>query len=194
MAITTDQIKELREATGVSVMQCKKALEESSGDMEKAKIVLQKQSKVAASKKGDRSLGAGIVSSYIHAGGTVGVLVELACETDFVSKNEEFQKIAYDIAMHIAASAPEFLKRDEITVEAEQKAKEVFVKDIEGKPVDLQDQIMKGKLDAYFNEKVLLNQKFIKDPEKTVGDIIETAVQKFGERVEILRFSRFSVN
>ena len=136
MAITTDQIKELREATGVSVMQCKKALEESSGDMEKAKIVLQKQSKVAASKKGDRSLGAGIVSSYIHAGGTVGVLVELACETDFVSKNEEFQKIAYDIAMHIAASAPEFLKRDEITVEAEQKAKEVFVKDIEGKPVD----------------------------------------------------------
>mgnify|MGYP001201628273 CR=1 FL=1 len=193
MEITTEHIKELRDATGVSVMQCKKALEESGGDMEKAKIVLQKQSKVAASKKGDRDLGAGIVASYIHAGGTVGSLVELACETDFVSKNEEFQKLAYDIAMHVAASTPQYLKRDEVTDEDEKKAREVFAKDIEGKPADIQEKIMEGKLDAHFGEKVLLEQPFIKDGDKTIKDLIETAVQKFGERVELTRFARFSI-
>ena len=193
MEITTEHIKELRDATGVSVMQCKKALEEAGGDMEKAKIVLQKQSKVAASKKGDRELGAGTVASYIHAGGTVGSLIELACETDFVSKNEEFQKLAYDIAMHVAASAPQYLKRDEITEEDEQKAQEVFAKDIEGKPVEIQEKIMEGKLNAHFGEKVLLEQAFIKDGDKTVKDLVETAVQKFGERIELVRFARFSI-
>jgi len=194
MAITTEQIKELREATGVSVMQCKKALEEAGGDQEKAKVALAKQSKKAASKKADRELGSGTVAAYIHAGGAVGTLVELACETDFVSKNEEFQKIAYDIAMHVAAAAPEFLKRDEVTEEQTTKVKEVFQKEVEGKPEDIQDKIMQGKLDAYFDEKVLLDQKFIKDPEKRISDLIEAATQKFGERTEIVRYSRFSVN
>lgn len=194
MAITTEQIKELRDATGVSVMQCKKALEEAGGDQEKAKIALQKQSKAAASKKADRELGAGTVASYIHAGGAVGSMVELACETDFVSKNEEFQKLAYDIAMHVAASAPEFLKREEVSEEEESKVKEVFKKDVEGKPADIQDKIMQGKLDAHFDEKVLLRQKFIKDPERRISDLVESGVQKFGERIEIVRYARFSVN
>lgn len=194
MAITTDQIKELRDATGVSVMQCKKALEEAGGDLEKARIALAKQSKQAAAKKADRDLGAGTVASYIHAGGAVGALVELACETDFVSKNEEFQKLAYDIAMHVAAAAPEFMKRDEVTEEQTAKVKEVFQKEVEGKPEDIQEKIMQGKLDAYFDEKVLLDQKFIKDPDKKISDLIEAAVQKFGERTEVVRYARFSVN
>ncbi len=194
MAITTEQIKELRDATGVSVMQCKKALEEAGGDQEKAKIALQKQSKAAASKKADRELGAGTVASYIHAGGAVGSMVELACETDFVSKNEEFQKLAYDLAMHIAASAPEFLKREEVSEEEESKVKEVFKKEVEGKPADIQDKIMQGKLDAHFDEKVLLRQKFIKDPDRRISDLVESGVQKFGVRIEIVQYARFSVN
>lgn len=193
MAISTEQIKELRDATGVSVMQCKKALEEAGGDMDKAKILLQKQSKVAASKKADRELGAGTISSYIHAGGAVGTLVELACETDFVSKNDEFQTLAYDIAMHVAASAPQFLKKEEITDEDQKKAKELFVEEVADKPADLQEKIVQGKLDAHFGEKTLMTQKFIKDPEKTISDLVESATQKFGERVEVVQFARFSI-
>lgn len=193
MTITTEQIKELRDATGVSVMQCKAALEESDGDMEKAMIALQKQSKQAASKKSDRNLGSGTVASYIHGGGSVGSLVELDCETDFVAKNEEFQKLAYEIAMQVAATAPEYLKREDVTEEAEAKVKEVFLSEVEGKPEDIKEKILSGKLDAYFDEKVLLDQKYIKDPEKTIKDLIESGVQKFGERIELVRFVRFAL-
>jgi len=193
MAITTEQIKELRDATGVSVMQCKKALEEADGDQEKAKIALQKQSKAVASKKADRNLGAGTVASYVHAGGMVGTLVELACETDFVSKNKEFKQLAYDIAMQVAASAPEFLNRKEVTAEQEAKVKEVFQKELKGKPAEIQEKIMQGKLDSYFDEKVLLDQSFIKDSDRKISDLIESGIQKFGERIEIVRFTRFSV-
>ena len=193
MAITTELIKELRDKTGVSIMQCKKALEESGGDIEKAIIALQKQSKAIASKKGGRTLAAGVVASYLHAGGNVGTLVELSCETDFVSKNEEFKKLAHDIAMHVAASNPQFLKRGDVSEEAEKKAREVFAKEIEGKPVDLQEKIIKGKLDAYFDEKTLMRQAFIKDPDKKISDLVESAIQKFGERIEVSRFVRFAV-
>lgn len=193
MAITTEQIKELRDATGVSVMKCKKALEESGGDQEKAKIALQKESKQSASKKADRSLGAGTIASYVHGDGAIGVILELDSETDFVSKNEDFKKLAYDLAMHVAATAPEYLKREEVTTEEEERAKEVFIKETEGKPEDVKAKILEGKLNAYFDEKVLLDQKYIKDPEKKISGLIEEAVQKFGERIEIARFSRFSV-
>jgi len=194
MAITTEQIKELRDATGVSIMQCKKALEEARGDHEKAKIALQKQSKAVASKKSDRELGSGTIASYIHAGGSVGSMIELACETDFVSKNEEFKKLAYDIAMHVAAQSPEFLKRDDVTEEQETKVKEVFQKEVDDKPSDIQDKIMKGKIDSYFDEKVLMDQRFIKDSDRKISDLIESGTQKFGERIEVLRFVRYSVN
>lgn len=193
MAVTTDQIKELRDSTGVSVMQCKKALEEADGDMDKARIILQKLSSKAAAKKSDRDLGAGTVSSYLHAGGNVGTLVEIKCETDFVAKNEYFQTLARDIAMQVAATNPSFIKEEEIDEVIKQKAIEVFQKDLADKPVDMHEKIMEGKLSAYFKEKVLLNQDFIKDPSKTVGILIEEAVQKLGERVEIARIARFSV-
>jgi len=193
MAVTTEQIKELRELTGVSVMQCKQALEEADGDMDKARIILQKLSSKAASKKADRDLGAGTVASYIHGGGAVGAMVELMCETDFVSKNETFQTLARDIAMHVAASVPQYVRESEIDETAKQKAIEVFKKEVADKPAEMQEKILEGKLANYFKEKVLLNQDFIKDPSKTVAILVQEATQKLGERVEIGRIARFSV-
>lgn len=194
MAITTEAIKELRDATGVSIMQCKKALEEAGGDMEKAKVILQKYSKAAADKKADRELSAGTVASYIHMGGNVGVIVELMCETDFVSKNEHFQTLAKDIAMHIAALAPQFMKKSDIKEEDMAAAKEVFAEETEGKPEELKEKILEGKLGAYLAEKTLLDQPFIKDPSKTIQVMLDEAVQKLGEKVEITRFTRYSIN
>lgn len=150
MNITTDQIKELRDATGVSVMQCKKALEEAGGDMEKAKEILRKVSKSAALKKADRELKSGTIVSYIHGEGAVGVMIELLCETDFVARNDGFRQLARDIAMHIAAMNPETTEE-------------------------------------------LLEQEFIKSPDKTIKNLIDEAVQKFGEKTEVGRFARYSV-
>jgi elongation factor Ts len=148
--ITAEEIKKLRELTGVSVMQCKKALEEAGGDMEQAKIILRKISKATADKKQDRTLGAGTVASYVHNQGEIGTILELNCETDFVARNEDFKQLARDIAMHVAAMNPE-------------------------------------------NTEELLEQEFIKSPDKTIKNLIEEAVQKFGEKTEIGRFARFSV-
>lgn len=195
MAITTEQIKNLRDETGVSVMQCKKALEEAVGDVEKAKIILRKISKQTADKKTARTLGAGTIASYIHSNGSVGSIVELLCETDFVAKNEEFKVLAKDIAMHITALAPQYLKIEEVNEEDKKTAKELFEKDIDPKkPQEMREKIMEGKLASYFGEKVLLDQAFIKNPEVTIRNLVEQANQKFGERTEIGRFMRFSIN
>lgn len=194
MNITTDQVKKLREDTGVSVMQCRKALEEAQGDLEKAKIILHKISKQSADKKSDRTLGAGTVASYIHGNGSVGVIMELLCETDFVARNNDFKALARDISMHIAAMAPEYTKMSDIKEEDKIKAKELFEKEAEGKPQEIRDKIIDGKLASYFGEKVLLSQSFIKNPEVTIQGMIEQATQKFGERTEIGRFARFSIN
>jgi elongation factor Ts len=194
MAITTEQIKELRNLTGVSVMQCKNALEEAGGDIDKAKIILQKLSSKAASKKSDRILKAGTVSSYIHAGGNIGTLVELQCETDFVAKNSDFQDLAKEIAMQVAATNPSYIKEEDINDEDRKKATEVFEKEVDkDKPEEVQKKILEGKLDSYFKEKVLLKQDYIKDPSKTVNILIEEAIQKIGERIEVGRIARFSV-
>jgi elongation factor Ts len=190
--ITTEQVKQLRDRTGLSVMQCKKALEEAGGDIEKAVVILQKKSGDIAQKKSDRTLGSGTIVSYIHGQGTVGAIVELSCETDFVAKNEEFKATAYDIAMQVAATDPKFLKMEDIDEGAKKTATEVFIKEIEGKPKEMQEKIMEGKLQAYFGEQTLLEQPFIKNPELKIKDIITGAVQKFGERIEIRRFIRFS--
>lgn len=191
--VTTDLIKELRDATGVSVMQCKKALEEAGGDKAKALVILKKKGAEAAAKKGDRTLAAGVVVAYVHSTGAVGAMVELACETDFVSKNPEFKALAYDIAMHIAASKPEFLKKEDITDADKAVASSVFEKEVEGKPEAMKAKILEGKLAAYFADRVLLEQPFIKNPEMTVGGLISQAVQKFGEKTELVRFARFGV-
>lgn len=192
--ISTEQIKELRDACGISVMQCKKALEEAGGDMEKARIILRKKGGDAAAKKADRLLAAGAVAAYIHSNGSIGAMVELACETDFVSKNDEFKSLAYDIAMHVAASNPLYVKAGDVSEDAKVKAKEVFAKEIDTKkPPAIQEKIMEGKLAAYFGEKTLLDQPFIKNPDITVKGLIDAAVQKFGEKIEVARFTRFSL-
>ncbi|MDQ5893611.1 MAG: elongation factor Ts [Patescibacteria group bacterium] len=191
--ITTEQIKELRDSTGISVMQCKKALEEAGGDTAKALVILRKKSGELAAKKSDRTFGAGIVQAYVHSTGRVATLVELVCETDFVSGNEEFKVLAKDIAMHITASNPKFLNKDEITEEAKSVAKEVFMKEVEGKPKEMQEKILEGKLATYFGEMVLLNQPFIKNPELTIEALVLAASQKFGEKIAIARFNRFAV-
>ena len=194
MEITTELIKELRDKTGVSVMQCKKALEETDGDMEKAVLVLQKKSKDIANKKSDRTLGAGVVSSSIHATNTVGSMLELFCETDFVANNEEFKKLARDIAMHVTATNPQFLKKEDIDEASVAVAKEMFEKDVDSsKPADVRAKILDGKLSAYWGERVLLDQPFVKNPDLTISDLVQSAVQKFGEKMEIGRFIRYSV-
>ena len=173
-------------------MQCKKALEEAGGDMEKAKVILRKQSSAIASKKSDRTLGAGIVAAYTHAGGSVVGAVVLACETDFVSKNEEFGKLAYDIAMHVAAMNPQFRTRDDVKEEDLTAARAVFEKEAAVIPEQIRAKAIEGKIDAYLREKILLEQPFVKDPSQTIRGLIDSAVQKFGEKVEVVRFERLS--
>ena len=193
MEITSAQLKELRDLTGISVMQCKKALEEAGGDMDKAKIILQKKGGEIALKKSDRELGAGTIGSYVHSTGEVAAFVHLSCETDFVSKNPEFVALAKDIAMHVAAQNPLYVNRSEVTEEVLNKAKEVFMEEVKDKPVEMQEKILAGKLDAYFKDRILVEQPFIKDGDKTIGDLLSNAIQKFGENVVISGISRMSV-
>jgi elongation factor Ts len=193
MEITSVQLKELRAKTGISVMQCKQALEEAEGDMEKAVIILKKRRAEAADKKADRTLGAGAVGVYVHNTNEVAATVLLACETDFVSKNEEFIALAKDVAMHVAATDPKFISKDELPSDATDKAKEVFAPELEGRPEEMKEKIMEGKLASYFKDQILLEQDFIKNPEQTIGEMISGAIQKFGEKVSIEKISRVSV-
>ena len=183
--ITIEQVKKLRDKTGISIMQCKKALEEADGNMEKAKIILRKKSGIIADKKISRELKAGAVNAYIHNSGDIAAIVLLSSETDFVAKNEEFVKLAYDIAMHIAAMNPSFIKKEDITEDEINNAKEVFIKETKDKPKEMKEKILQGKIDSYFKDKILLEQPFIKDPNSTIKDIIKSATQKFGERIEV---------
>jgi elongation factor Ts len=189
---TTEEIKALRDETGVSVMQCKKALEEAGGDVEKAKVILRKASAAIAAKKSDRTLGAGVAAAYVHAGGAVVGAVVLACETDFVAKSPEFPKLAYDIAMHVAAMKPQFIRREDVKDSDIAAAKSVFEDEAKDKPAEMQGKVVAGKLDAYLAEKILLDQPFVKDGSKTVRQLIEEATQKFGEKIEVTRFERLS--
>lgn len=193
MEISSAQLKELRDKTGISVMQCKKALEEAEGDMDKAVIILKKKRSDAADKKSDREIGAGAVGSYTHNTNEIGAMVLLGCETDFVAKNPEFITLAKEIAMQIAATNPNFIKRDEVPEEALQKAKELFGAEVVDKPAEMQEKILEGKLSAYFKDQILLEQPFIKNPDTTIGEMITGAVQKFGENVQVVKFSRVSV-
>ncbi len=193
MEITSAQLKELRDYTGISVMQCKKALEEAGGDMEKAKIILQKKGGEIALKKSDRELGAGAIGSYVHSTNEVAALVQLSCETDFVAKNVEFIALAREIAMHVAAQNPLYIHRAEVDEAALSKAKEVFMEEVKDKPQEMQEKILAGKLDAYFKDRILLEQPFIKDADKSISDLLNTAIQKFGENVVITAMSRISI-
>lgn len=196
MEISMDMVKALRDETGVSIMQCKKALEDAGGDRDKALMALRKKSGDIAAKKSDRALGSGVIAAYIHANGSVGAMIELSCETDFVAKNPEFKQLAYDIAMHVAALNPEYLRTEDIDETAKEKARAYFREEVDamkGKPDEIKQKALQGKLDAYFAEKVLLTQPFVKDPNITIGDLVKSAIQKFGENTVIARFERYAV-
>ena len=191
MDISTDTVKALRDKTGVSVMQCRKALEEANGDVAQAEVVLRQKSGAAADKKADRELGAGAIGMYVHDN-AIGAMVLLSSETDFVSKNEEFVALAREIAMQVAATNPTYLGTDEIAEDAKEAALAVFQKEVEGKPEDMKAQILDGKLKSYFKDQVLLEQAYIKDEAKTIKDLVTEASQKFGERIEVTKMARFS--
>lgn len=191
MDISMDTLKSLRDKTGLSVMQCKKALEEANGDVAQAEVILRKRSSSAAEKKGDRELGAGAVASYIH-GGEIGAMVLLSCETDFVARNPEFPALAREVAMQVAATNPTYLRDTDIDETARTAAEAVFKEEVKDKPAEMQEKILDGKMQAYFKDQVLMNQPYIKDDSKTVQQLVDEASQKFGERVEVTRFVRFS--
>ncbi len=193
MEITTDQIKQLRDETGVSIGQCKQALTDAAGDMGKARELLREKSAASAAKKADRTLGAGAIAAYVHATGTVGAMVELRSETDFVSKNEDFRKLAYEIAMHAAAMSPSYLSPESIPEADLAAAKAELSADLAGKPAEIAAPLLEEKLATFYAERCLTAQPFFKSPERTVGQLVEQAIQKFGEKVEIGRFERLSV-
>ena len=193
VSVSTELVKELRDQTGVSIMQCKKALEEAGGDIAKALILLRKSSSGASAKKADRTFKAGTIQCYIHANGTVGSMVELDCETDFVANNDEFKTLARDIAMHVTATNPRFVRKEDVTEADTKAAREVFIAEAKDKPAAMREKIVEGKLATYFADMVLMDQQFIKNPEITIQGLVDAAVQKFGEKTAVGRFCRFKI-
>jgi elongation factor Ts len=195
MQVTAQQVKELRERTGAGMMDCKSALVEAEGDLERAADILRKRGLAAAAKKASRVAAEGAVGSYIHAGGKIGVLVEVNCETDFVARTDEFQQLVRDIAMHIAASDPRYLSRDEVTEEVLAKEREIFRQRAldEGKPENVVDRIVEGRLGKFYAEAVLLEQPFVKDPDKTVEEMITEKIATIKENIRVRRFARYQL-
>lgn len=195
MEITAAMVKELRERTGAGMMDCKKALVETNGDIEKAIDELRTKGLAKAAKKAGRVASEGVVASYIHGGGRIGVLVEVNCETDFVAKTDDFKSLVHDIAMQIAASSPEYVRREEVPEEVINHEREILKAQAleEGKPEKVAEKMIEGRLEKFFKEKCLLEQPFIKDPDKTVQELVHEHVAKIGENINVRRFVRYEV-
>ena len=192
--VSIDIVKKLRDETGLSISKCKESLEECNGDLDKAKESLRKKGSVAAQKKADRDLGAGVINSYIHNTYNIGAMVELLCETDFVAKNEEFIKMSYEIALHTAALKPIYANRKDVPNEVIEKMKKELSEDIDNtKPKEIQEKILDGKIESELQEIVLEHQKFVKDESQTIKNMLEGGVQKFGERIEIGRIAVWNI-
>lgn len=193
--ITAGMVKELREKTGAGMMDCKKALMAVDGDMEKAIDYLREKGLAAAAKKADRVAAEGAVGSYIHAGGKIGVLVEVNCETDFVAKTEEFQDLVKDIAMQVAATNPLYLRREDVPAEVIEHEREVLRQQAlnEGKPEAIVERMIDGRIEKYYRENCLLEQAFIKDGDKSVADVITEKIAKIGENISVRRYARYQL-
>src|SRR5664279_993502 len=193
--ISAAQVKELREKTGAPMMDCKQALTEAKGDLEQAIVLLRKKGVSVAAKKATRATSEGSVASYIHAGGKIGVLVEVNCESDFVARTEDFKQMVHDIAMHIAATDPKFVRKEDVTPEAFEKEKEIYRAQAAstGKPAPVIEKIVEGKMGKFYEEVCLLEQPFIKDQTITVHQLIATVIGKLGENISVKRFARFKV-
>lgn len=194
MNITATVVKELRNQTGAGLMDCKKALSEAKGSLEKAIDILRKNGLALASKKADREASEGLIGSYIHMD-KIGVLVEVNCETDFVAKTEDFRKLVRNIAMHITASNPAYLKREDISSEVIDKEKDIYVSQITNKPPHIAGKIVEGKLEKFYTDNCLMDQIFIKDPEqkKKIKDIVADAIARLGENIVVKRFARYQL-
>jgi elongation factor Ts len=193
--IPAQLVKELRDKTGAGFSDCRAALIEADGDIEQAISILRKKGQVAAAKKAQRATSEGLVSSYIHAGGKIGVLVETNCESDFVARTEDFQRLCHDVAMHVAALDPLFLRREEITQEILDQKRRLYSDEAKasGKPEPVIEKIVSGKMEKFYEENCLLEQHFIKDEGITVKELVDQAIAKLGENISIRRFSRFKV-
>jgi elongation factor Ts len=193
MEVSATMVKELREKTGVGMMKCKQALIEAGGDLTEAEKHLRKQGEAAAAKKAGRVTGEGLVHSYIHTGGKIGVLLEVNCETDFAARGEDFKNLVHNISMHVAAAAPRFVRREEVSEavlsDEREIAREQALK--AGKPEKIIEKIVEGKMEKYFGDACLLEQAYVKDPDKTVGQLVTDAVAKIGENIQVRRFVRF---
>jgi elongation factor Ts len=195
MAITTEQIKELREATGAGILDCRKALEESSGDMDKAIKYLREKGIAKAAKRADREASEGLVELYSHGGGRVGVMVELNCETDFVSRSDGFRELAHELALQIAASNPLWINDEQVPDSAKDEEAEIARKAAkeEGKPDNILDKIAEGRVSKFMDESVLLRQKYIRDESKNVEDLVSESVAAMGENIKVRRFERWEL-
>ena len=193
MAINAQQVKELREKTGAGMMDCKNALTESDGDIEKAIISLRKKGLATAQKKASRVAAEGTIGHYIHGGGSLGVLVEVNCETDFAARNDDFQLLVKDIAMHIAAQNPDYVRREEVSEAIVNREKDIFKDQARssGKPEEIIDKIAEGKLGAFFKATCLYEQEFVKDPSVTIEQLINNLIGTIGENIKVRRFVRF---
>lgn len=197
MAVSLDAVKKLREMSGAPMMECKKALDEAGGDLEQAFTVLRKRGQAAAAKKASRTATEGLVGAYIHAGGKIGVIIEVNCESDFVARNADFQQLVHDLAMQICATDPRFIRREDVLPEVLEREREVLRAQTaeSGKPAEVVDRIVEGRLRKFFEENCLYEQHFIKDGtgNVTIGELINSRIAKFGENILVRRFSRFKV-
>jgi elongation factor Ts len=195
MDISAENVKKLREKTGAGIMDCKAALNEAKGDFEEAIIVLRKKGISTAAKKADRVAKEGLVGSYIHSNGKIGVLVEINCETDFVARTEDFKEMVKNIAMHIAAADPKFVRREQVTDDILKQEREIYLAQAKaaGKPDNIAEKIVDGKMDKYYSETCLLEQSYVKDPDITIKDYVTNVIAKVGENITINRFSRFRI-
>jgi elongation factor Ts len=195
MTISAATVKALRDETGAGFMECKSALTDADGDLDKAIIILRKRGTAQAAKRAGRSTKQGVTGSYIHPGGSVGVLVEINCETDFVARTDDFKTLVKEVAMHIAASSPTYVRVEDIPVEVIEREKDIFRSQLEGsnKPAQIIDKILDGKINSYYGQVVLLKQPSIRDPKTTVTDLVAATIAKVGENISIARFARFKV-
>jgi elongation factor Ts len=195
MSVSAADVKALRDRTGAGMMDCKKALEKTGGDIEAAIDYLRSRGAAKAAKRAEKAANEGTVGHYIHHGGRIGVLVEVNCETDFVANTEDFQGLARDLAMHIAAASPLAVQEDDIPAETVERERQVYLEQVrsEGKPENIQEKIVEGKLRKFFEEATLLKQPFVKNPEKTVDELITEVSAKTGEKIEVARFVRYEV-
>jgi elongation factor Ts len=193
MELNATVVKELREKTGAGFMDCKKALAETDGNLEKAVDYLRQKGLAAAAKKADRVASDGAVGAYVHPGGKIGVLVEINCQTDFVARTTEFQTLLKDMAMQIAAASPRYMKREEVSADEIEKEREIYRSQAleSGKPEKVVEKIVEGKMERFYSEVCLLEQAFIKDPDRKVSDIINDAITRLGEKIEVRRFARY---